>query len=117
MEVRHLRYFCVLAEQLHFTKAALLLRVAVECCAARTQPLDQATGGGARYATCRAEQPARWTEELLYNQRCGSRKALMGRWIWMLQTPRMIMIRALLTVLLITAGVKNAKLNAAGAEG
>jgi DNA-binding transcriptional LysR family regulator len=28
MEIRHLRYFCVLAEQLHFTKAALLLNVA-----------------------------------------------------------------------------------------
>lgn len=28
MEIRHLRYFCVLAEQLHFTKAASLLNVA-----------------------------------------------------------------------------------------
>jgi hypothetical protein len=28
MEIRHLRYFCVLAEQLHFTRAALLLNVA-----------------------------------------------------------------------------------------
>ncbi len=28
MEIRHLRSFCVLAEQLHFTRAAVLLNVA-----------------------------------------------------------------------------------------
>src|SRR5262249_52029974 len=44
MEVRRLRYFCVLAEQLHFTKAALLLSVAQPALSHQIKPLEEELG-------------------------------------------------------------------------
>jgi DNA-binding transcriptional LysR family regulator len=41
MEIRHLRYFCVLAEQLHFTKAALLLNVAQPALSHQIRQLEE----------------------------------------------------------------------------
>lgn len=44
MEIRHLRYFCVLAEQLHFTKAALLLNVAQPALSHQIRQLEEEIG-------------------------------------------------------------------------
>jgi DNA-binding transcriptional LysR family regulator len=44
MEIRHLRYFCVLAEQLHFTKAALLLNVAQPALSHQIKQLEEEIG-------------------------------------------------------------------------
>lgn len=44
MEIRHLRYFCVLAEQLHFTKAALLLNVAQPALSHQIKQLEEELG-------------------------------------------------------------------------
>jgi DNA-binding transcriptional LysR family regulator len=44
MEIRHLRYFCVLAEQLHFTKAALLLNVAQPALSHQIMQLEDELG-------------------------------------------------------------------------
>lgn len=44
MEMRHLRYFCVLAEQLHFTKAALLLNVAQPALSHQIKQLEEELG-------------------------------------------------------------------------
>ena len=44
MEIRHLRYFCVLAEQLHFTKAALLLNVAQPALSHQIKQLETELG-------------------------------------------------------------------------
>ena len=44
MEIRHLRYFCVLAEQLHFTKAALLLNVAQPALSHQIRQLEEELG-------------------------------------------------------------------------
>ena len=44
MEIRHLRYFCVLAEQLHFTKAALLLNVAQPALSHQIRQLEKELG-------------------------------------------------------------------------
>ena len=44
MEVRHLRYFCVLAEQLHFTKAAQLLNVAQPALSHQIKQLEEELG-------------------------------------------------------------------------
>lgn len=44
MEIRHLRYFCVLAEQLHFTKAALLLNVAQPALSHQLKQLEEELG-------------------------------------------------------------------------
>jgi len=44
MEVRHLRHFCVLAEQLHFTKAALLLNVAQPALSHQIRQLEEELG-------------------------------------------------------------------------
>ena len=44
MEIRHLRYFCVLAEQLHFTKAALLLNVAQPALSHQIRQLEEDLG-------------------------------------------------------------------------
>lgn len=44
MEVRRLRYFCVLAEQLHFTKAALLLNVAQPALSHQIKQLEEEVG-------------------------------------------------------------------------
>ena len=44
MEIRHLRYFCVLAEQLHFTKAALLLHVAQPALSHQIKQLEEELG-------------------------------------------------------------------------
>lgn len=44
MEVRHLRYFCVLAEQLHFTKAAVLLNVAQPALSHQIKQLEEELG-------------------------------------------------------------------------
>lgn len=44
MEVRHLRYFCVLAEQLHFTKAAILLNVAQPALSHQIRQLETELG-------------------------------------------------------------------------
>ena len=44
MEIRHLRYFCVLAEQLHFTKAALLLNVAQPALSHQMKQLETELG-------------------------------------------------------------------------
>ena len=41
MDIRHLRYFCVLAEQLHFTKAALLLNVAQPALSHQIRQLEE----------------------------------------------------------------------------
>ncbi len=54
MEIRQLGYFCVLAEQLHVTKAALLLNVAQPALSHQIKQLEEELGtqGG-------AQQPAR----------------------------------------------------------
>jgi DNA-binding transcriptional LysR family regulator len=44
MEIRHLRYFCVLAEQLHFTRAALLLNVAQPALSHQIRQLEEELG-------------------------------------------------------------------------
>src|SRR5580704_5009342 len=44
MEIRHLSYFCVLAEQLHFTKAALLLNVAQPALSHQIRQLERELG-------------------------------------------------------------------------
>src|SRR5215469_2215241 len=44
IEIRHLRYFCVLAEQLHFTKAALLLNVAQPALSHQIKQLEEELG-------------------------------------------------------------------------
>jgi DNA-binding transcriptional LysR family regulator len=44
MEIRHLRYFCVLAERLHFTKAALLLNVAQPALSHQIRQLEEELG-------------------------------------------------------------------------
>jgi DNA-binding transcriptional LysR family regulator len=44
MEIRHLRSFCVLAEQLHFTKAALLLNVAQPALSQQIKQLELELG-------------------------------------------------------------------------
>lgn len=44
MDIRHLRYFCVLAEQLHFTKAALLLNVAQPALSHQIRQLEEELG-------------------------------------------------------------------------
>src|SRR6516164_1610222 len=44
MEIRHLRYFCVLAEQLHFTIAALLLNVAQPALSHQIRQLEEDLG-------------------------------------------------------------------------
>lgn len=44
MEIRHLRSFCVLAEQLHFTKAALLLNVAQPALSHQIRQLEEELG-------------------------------------------------------------------------
>ena len=44
MEIRHLRSFCVLAEQLHFTKAALLLNVAQPALSHQIRQLEAELG-------------------------------------------------------------------------
>jgi len=44
MEIRHLRYFCVLAEQLHFTKAAVLLNVAQPALSHQIRQLEDELG-------------------------------------------------------------------------
>lgn len=44
MEIRHLRYFCVLADQLHFTKAALLLNVAQPALSHQIRQLEEELG-------------------------------------------------------------------------
>src|SRR5215475_2163415 len=44
MEIRHLRYFCVLAEQLHFTKAAVLLNVAQPALSRQIKELEEELG-------------------------------------------------------------------------
>jgi DNA-binding transcriptional LysR family regulator len=44
MEIRHLRYFCVLAEQLHFTKAALLLNIAQPALSHQIKQMEEEIG-------------------------------------------------------------------------
>jgi DNA-binding transcriptional LysR family regulator len=44
MEIRHLRCFCVLAEQLHFTKAALLLNMAQPALSFQVKQLERELG-------------------------------------------------------------------------
>jgi DNA-binding transcriptional LysR family regulator len=44
MEIRHLRYFCVLAEQLHFTKAAVLVNVTQPALSRQIKQLEEELG-------------------------------------------------------------------------
>src|SRR6478672_3813021 len=44
MEIRHFRYFCVLAQQLHFTKAAVLLNVAQPALSHQIKQLEDELG-------------------------------------------------------------------------